>query len=442
MGIMPVGRLLTVMSLPAMTSMLVQALYNIVDSVFVSRISENALTAVTLVFPVQMLMISVAVGGGVGLSSLIARKLGERKNDEANDAATHGYFIAIICWLTFAAFGLFGVEFFVRAFSDNEDITSKAVIFCRIVTTGSAFLFIQVTSERILQATGNTILPMVFNMTGALTNITLNPILIFGLFGAPRMGIAGSATATLIAQCTAASIATLMIFRLKHDVKIKFKGFRVKKKILGGIYSVGLPAIVMQAIMSVTLLGFNAILIKMTSTAVAVMGLYFRIQSLIFMPTFGLIQGALPIMGYNYGARKKVRLMDCYKKAIIAAMSIMALGLAVFQIFPANILQLYDATPDMMRLGIRALRIISLCFIPAGFVNVTTTLFQALGHGVISMVMTIIRQLALILPAAWVLAHFFGVDFVWCAFPLSDYTCVFVVSYLVYRVYNKDIKNL
>jgi len=442
MGILPVGRLLATMSLPAMTSMLVQACYNIVDSVFVSRISENALAAVTLVFPIQMLMISVAIGGGVGLSSLIARRLGEKRFDEANEAASHGYLIAVISWIAFAAFGIFGAEAFIRAFSEDEDIVSKAIIFCRIITIGSFFIFISINAERILQATGNTLLPMIFNITASVINIILNPILIFGLFGAPKMGIAGSATATLIAQFVAAAIASFMIFQLKHAVKIKVRGFRLKKKIIGDIYSVGLPSILMQSIASVALIGLNAILIRMTSTAVAVLGLYFRVQSLIFMPAFGINQGSLPIMGYNYGARNKKRLMDCYKKATITAIAIMALGMAIFQIFPTQILELYDATPDMMHLGIRALRIISLCFIPTGFASIALTLFQALGHGVLSMIATIIRQLALILPIAWVLAHFLGVDYVWFAYPISDFFCFFVILFFVYRVYVMEIKCL
>jgi putative MATE family efflux protein len=422
--------------------MMVQALYNIVDSIFVSRISENALAAATLVFPVQMMMISVLVGGGVGLSSLIARRLGEKRFIEANEAASHGFFIAMICWLTFAAFGFFGAEPFFWAFSEDGDIVSKAIIFCRILTIGSIFLCIQINSERILQATGNTLMPMVFNMIGALTNICLNPILIFGLFGAPKMGIAGSATATLIAQFIAASIATVMVFRCKHDVRIKFRGFKPKKKILGDIYSVGLPSIIMQGIASVTLLGLNAILMGMTSTAVAVLGLYFRMQSLIFMPVFGLNQGSMPILGYNYGARKKDRLMDCYKKATFVAIAIMTIGMAVFQLLPVQILQLYEAEPEMMHIGTRALRIISLCFIPTGLSTVALTLFQALGHGVLSMVVSVIRQVALILPFAWVLARFLGVDFVWFAYPLSDFFCIFLIVFFVYRVYAREIKTI
>ncbi|MDR0571206.1 MAG: MATE family efflux transporter [Clostridiales Family XIII bacterium] len=442
MGVQPVGRLLASMSLPAMASMLIQALYNIVDSVFVSRLSESALTAVTLVFPVQMLMVSVAVGGGVGISSLIARRLGQKRFDEANDAAVHGYFLGVISWLVFAAFGIFGTEPFIRLFTSDEELISLAVVFCRLITVGSVFVFIGVNTEKVLQATGNTLFPMIFNIAGAFLNIALNPILIFGLFGAPRLGIAGSATATLIAQFTAMSIGLFMMLRFKHPVKIKLKGFRVKARTVADIYSVGLPSIIMQAIMSVVILGLNAILIGFSSTAVAVLGLYFRVQSLIFMPVFGLNQGALPIMGYNFGARKKKRLLDCYLKASVTAVVIMAVGMAAFQVFSEDILRIYDASPAMMHIGVRALRIISLCFVPAGFSIVSVTLFQALGHGFLSMVISIVRQLALILPFAWLLARFFGVDYVWFAYPLAEAVGLCVMISFVRWVFVKDIRDL
>jgi putative MATE family efflux protein len=442
MGVMPMNKLLATMSFPAMLSMLIQALYNIVDSIFVSRISENALSAVTLVFPIQMLMISVGVGTGVGLSSLIARRLGQKRFDEANDSAMHGLLIAVINWLVFAAFGLLGTAAFIRLFSDDAELIGFAVRFGTIVTVGSPFLFVQINIEKTLQATGNMLFPMIFNIVGAVTNIILNPILIFGWFGAPALGIAGSATATVISQFVAMSIALFMFFRFKHAVKLNFKHFKPKRKIFSDIYAVGLPSIVMQAIMSFTISGMNAILIRMTSTAVAVLGVYFRIQSLIFMPVFGLNQGALPIIGYNFGARNKARLIECYKKASVIAISIMLIGLVLFQLFPMQILHIFNASPDMLHIGSRALKIISICFIPAGFAIVSTTLFQALGHGVLSMILSLLRQLVLILPFCYFLAKFWGVDYVWFCYPMAEIFSVAILTVFVRRIYKKEIKNL
>jgi putative MATE family efflux protein len=310
------------------------------------------------------------------------------------------------------------------------------------VTIGSPFLFVQVTVEKTLQATGNMLFPMIFNVIGALTNIVLNPILIFGMFGAPAMGIAGSATSTVIAQFTAMAIGLVMLFGFKHQVHIRFKKFRPKARIIGDIYAVGLPSIIMQAIMSVTLSGMNAILIRLTNTAVAVLGVYFRIQSLIFMPVFGLNQGALPIIGYNFGARNKSRLLETYKKATFVAVCIMAVGTAIFQLFPVPILRIFQASDEMLHIGVRALRIISVCFIPAGFSIVATTLFQALGHGLLSMFISLLRQLFLILPFAWFLARRFGVDYVWCTYPMAEIFSVVVMVFFVRHVYNKEIKDL
>jgi Na+-driven multidrug efflux pump len=270
----------------------------------------------------------------------------------------------------------------------------------------------------------------------------LNPILIFGLFGAPALGIAGSATSTVIAQFTAMVIGLIMLFGFKHAVHARLRKFRPKAAAIKDIYAVGLPSIVMQAIMSVTLSGMNAILIGLTSTAVAVLGVYFRIQSLIFMPVFGLNQGALPIIGYNFGARNKGRLLGTYKKATLVAVLIMAVGTAVFQLFPVSILLVFNASDEMLHIGVRALRIISICFIPAGFSIVATTLFQALGHGLLSMFISLLRQLFLILPFTWFLAWCFGVDYVWFSYPMAECFSVVIMVFFVRHVYNKDIRHL
>ena len=442
MGVMPIGKLLASMSLPAMVSMLIQALYNIVDSFFVARISENALSAVTLVFPIQMLMISVSVGTGVGLSSLIARRLGEKRFDEADHAAAHGFLLAFCSWIVFALFGLFGTAPFIRLFSDDPEISALAIRFGMIVSVGSLFLFFQINTEKTLQATGNMLFPMIFNITGAVCNIVLNPILIFGLFGAPRLGIAGSAASTVIAQFIAMSLGFFMLFRFKHAVHIGFRGFRPRAKTILDIYAVGLPSIIMQAVMSFTLSITNFILIRLTPTAIAVLGVYFRIQSLIFMPVFGLNQGALPILGYNFGARNKARLMETYRKAVIVALVIMSIGLLCFQLFPEEILLIFNATPDMLRIGSRALRIISVGFVFAAFAIVSITLLQALAHGVLTMILSLMRQMIFTLPLAWFFASFFGLDYFWFCYPLSEICTTGILAVMMTRIYRKEIKNL
>lgn len=442
MGTMPVGRLLFTMSLPAMFSMLIQALYNIVDSVFVGLIGESALAAVTLIFPVQMLIISVGVGTGIGLNSLISRKLGEQHYTDANSAATHGVLLSFVNWIAFAIFGFFFSEMFVKAFSDNPEIIANATSFCKVVTVFSLFIFVQINVEKILQATGNMILPMISNLVGAFTNIILNPILIFGLLGAPKLGVTGSAVATIIGQCLSMCIGLTLLFAKKHEVHVTFKNFKLKGDTIKNIYAVGFPSIIMQAISSVMLVGLNAILISFSEAAVAVLGAYFRLQSFIFMPVFGLMQGAMPIFGYNYGAKNKERLIHAFKLALTTAVIIMAIGTVVFQVFPEPLLKMFNATPEMIHIGTTALRVISTCFIFAAFGIVSATFFQATGHGNLSLFVSLLRQLIVILPLAFVLSHFFGLDRVWFAFPMAEIFSVMATVVFLKHIYQNQIKNL
>ena len=444
MGTMPVGRLLMSMSLPAMFSMIINAMYNIIDSIFIGMIGdgESALAAVTLIFPVQMLMISVGVGTGVGLNSLISRRLGEKKFEEANLAASHGMLLSFVNWIIFAVFGIFFTSTFVRAFSDSQEIVADGTKFCFIITVFSLFLLIQINIEKILQATGNMVLPMISSLTGAIVNIILNPILILGLFGAPKMGVAGSATATIIGQFLSMTLGLIFLFTKKHDVKISLRGFRINWQILKNIYGVGLPSIVMQAMSSFMLVGLNAILIGFSEAAVAVLGIYYRLQSFIFMPVFGLTQGAMPILGYNFGARNKKRLMDAFTSALKIAVLIMTAGLILFQLFPVPMLKLFNATPEMFEIGIRALRIISTCFIFAAFGIICSTLFQATGHGTLSLYVSMLRQIVLILPLAWLLAHFAGLEFVWFSFPLAELFSLGASLLFLRYIYNKEIRHL
>lgn len=442
MGTMPVGKLILTMSVPAIFSMLISALYNIVDSIFVGILGESALAAVTLIFPIQMLIISVGVGTGIGLNSVISRRLGEKNEDEANKAANHGIFLAFINWIIFAVFGLFFTKFFVESFTDSLSIAPDAILYCKIVCIGSLFIFIHLNVEKMLQATGNMLFPMFCGLLGAITNIVLDPILIFGLLGAPKMGVAGAAIATVIGQLFSMILGLVFLFVLKHDIHVSIKKFKLNSKTIKDIYFVGFPSIIMQAIGSVMLVGFNAILISFSDAAVAVLGAYFRLQSFIFMPVFGLTQGAMPIFGYNFGAKNKERLLKAFKIAMFIALGIMGLGTIIFQVMPVQLLKIFSATPQMVSIGVPALRIISSCFLFAAFGIIASTLFQALGHGMLSLFVSVLRQLLIILPIAFLLAKLAGLSYVWWAFPLAELFSMLASIYFLKHLYKKEIYNL
>ena len=426
LGTMPIGRLLASMSIPAIFSMLVQSLYNVVDSIFVSRIGEDALTAVSLAFPLQMLIIAFALGVGVGVNSLIARKLGEGNREAASKTASTGFFLAIINGLMFMLLGLFASHFFMKLFSQNEAIIDMGTSYLSIVLVFSFGIFIETNCSRTLQATGNMIIPMFSQLIGAITNIILDPIMIFGLLGFPAMGIKGAAIATVIGQIFS-MIFVLIMFRIKsHDVHLQIRGFKLEKSYIIDIYKVGLPTIIMNAIGSLTTTFLNGILISFSSTAVAIFGIYFKLQSFIFMPVFGLVQGSMPIMGYNYGANNKKRFMQTLKLALLTSFTIMLIGTCIFWIFPAQLLALFDGSPEMIKMGVYVLRVISLCFIPAAFGITLSTMFQSIGHGFKSLLMSLLRQLVLIIPSAWFFATNIGLDAVWFCYPLAEITCALI----------------
>lgn len=444
MGTMYMPRLLFTMSIPAICSMLLQAVYNIVDSIFVSHISEEAMAAVTLVFPIQMLLIAVGVGTGVGLNSLISRRLGERKFDEANSAATHGFLLILVNWAVFFLFGFFcSRPFYTWYAEDNVGLVDMATSYGTIVLCFSGFLFTQVTCEKILQATGNMIMPMISNMIGCIANIILDPIMIFGYFGCPAMGVAGAAIATVIGQFLGMCTVLCFFFLKSHDVKVSFKNFRISGRMLKDIYVVALPGMLMQAIPSFVNIVLNQILIGFSVTAVSVLGVYFRLQSFIFMPTFGLTQGAMPIMGYNYGARDRERLMHVTRLTVTTAVIIMICGLLLFQIFPSQLMSIFDAGDDMMRMGITAMRLLSLCFVPAAIGITFSTFFQALGHGIYSLFMTLLRQVIVIMPAAWLLSKTsLGVTGVWLSYPIAEIFGFTFAIFLFMHLYKKEIKPM
>lgn len=445
MGVLPINKLLLGMAVPIMISMLVQALYNVVDSYFVSKISEDALNAVSLAFPVQNLMIAVGTGTGVGINALLSKSLGEKKQDRANATAINGLFLAVMSGFAFLLFGLCFSRVFFTMQTDVEAILHHGQNYLFICCCFSVGVFLQITFERLLQATGRTVLSMVTQLTGAIINIVLDPILIFGLFGLPRLEVAGAALATVIGQLCSACLALFLNRRFNHDIQIQFKGFRPDKKIISTIYSVGIPSIIMASIGSVMVFGMNKILISFTTTATAVFGVYFKLQSFVLMPVFGLNNGMVPIVAYNYGAQKPDRIIKTIKLAIFYAVCIMICGILVFQIFAPQLMSIFqseESSGDLVAIGSLALRIISLHFVFAGFNIVCSSLFQALGHGMLSLIMSVVRQLVVLLPVAFIMARVGGLNAVWWAFPAAEFSALIMASLFLRRVYRKEIKPL
>lgn len=442
MGVMPIQKLLLGMSVPMMISMLVQALYNIVDSMFVARLNENALTAVSLAFPVQNLMIAVGTGTGVGVNALVSKSLGEKNTVYANKAANNGVYLSIFSAVAFALLSLFFGRFFFAVQTDDPQIIAYGTSYVYVIGILSIGMFFQFITERLLQSTGKTIYTMFTQGLGAIINIILDPIMIFGLFGFPRMEIAGAAVATVTGQIIAAGLGLWFNRTKNHELHISLRKYKVEKEVVKGIYSVGIPSIIMASIGSVMTFGVNKILMAFTSTAAAVFGVYFKLQSFVFMPVFGLNNGMVPIVAYNYGARKPDRIMKTMRLSIVYAVTIMVAGFAVFQLMPEALLSIFDASEEMVEIGVPALRIISFSFLGAGFGIVSSSVFQALGHGMLSLIVSVLRQLIVILPAAWLLARIGGIHMVWWAFPIAEIFSALVCFLFVKKVYRNEIKPL
>ena len=442
MGVMPVPKLLITMSLPMIISMLVQALYNVVDSVFVAQINEEALTAVSLAFPVQNLMIAIAAGTGVGINALLSRNLGEKNLEGANAAAKNGIFLGMISYIVMAVIGLAGSHFFFTVQTKDPVIVRYGTQYMLIITVVSVGIFMQITFERLLQSTGKTIYNMITQGTGAIINIVLDPILIFGMFGLPRMEVAGAALATVIGQLVAVCMSLYFNCKKNTELDLNMRTFRPNKTIIATIYKVGVPSIIMQSIGSVMVFGMNKILLIFSCTAAAVFGVYFKLQSFIFMPIFGLNNGMIPIIAYNYGAKNRERIMATIKMSVLIAVGIMLVGLVVFQIFPVQLLEIFDASENMLGIGVPALRIISLSFIFAGYIIIIISVFQALGNGVYSLMVSVIRQLFVILPVAYLFARVFGLSRVWWAIPIAEIVAVTVTTLMFRRIIRLNIKPL
>ena len=442
MGFMPLGKLLVQMSLPMMISMFVQSLYNIVDSIFVAQISENALTAVSLAFPIQNLMFSVVIGTGVGINSLLSRRLGEKNFDEVDKVANNGLFLTICGAIVFMIVGFIVPRPYFESQTSNPEIIEYGVTYMRICLIACAGVFGGITFERLLMSTGKTGLSMVSQLTGTAFNLVFDPLLIFGLLGFPKMGIAGAAVATVLGQFAAMIVSFTLNVRKNKEIHLSFKGLKPEGKIIGNIYAVGVPSIIVCSIGSILVYFLNIILGAFSTTAIAVYGVYFKLQSFVFMPVFGLNNGSVPIVAYNFGARNRRRVVRTIFLSAVGACAIMMVGVLVFEIFPVPLLKLFNASDEMLSIGVKALRIIAIHFPLAAISIILGSVFQALGKGIQSMVISFVRQLIFLLPAAWVLSLTGRIDNIWWAFPIAEVLSLAICCILFASVYKKEIKTL
>ena len=439
MGTMPVKKLIISMSLPMMISMLMQALYSVVDSIFVSHLSEQALAAVTYAFPLQNMMIALGSGTGVGINALLSRSLGERRFDKSDAAANTGLLLTFCNALLFMVIGLFGSHAFIATQTSLPEIREMGAAYLSIVCGFSFGLFFQMTFERLLQSTGLTVYSMASQLSGAIINTILDPIMIFGLLGCPRFGVAGAAYATVIGQCCAALIGLSLNLKKNKEIHYSLKGILSPRlDTVGKIYYVGVPSIMMMSIGSLMTYGINQILSVFSDTAVAVFGVYFKLQSFFFMPVFGLNNGVIPVLAYNYGARKKERIQEALRFSMLVAVGIMGLGTLLFQLFPARLLGFFNASEDMLAIGVPALRIISLSYMVAGACIAMGSIFQAFSRSFYSLYVSIGRQLVVLLPAAWLLSRTGNVAIVWWAFPIAEIVSA-ILSVIFFRRLYKEV---
>lgn len=443
MGIMPVKKLIVTMSLPMMVSMLVQALYNIVDSIFVARLSEDALTAVTLAFPLQNLMIAVASGTGVGVNALLSKSLGEKRFDRSDKAANTAIFLSFCNFAVFALIGMTLSAAFIHSQTQDTVVAGYGITYLRIVMGMSLGISFQIMMERLLQSTGRTVFSMASQLTGAIINIILDPIMIFGLFGCPAFGVAGAAYATVIGQTVAAMIGLILNLRYNSDIRISMHSIlQPNAKIIGRIYQVGVPSILMMAIGSLMTYMMNRILIGFSNTATAVFGVYFKLQSFFFMPVFGLNNGLIPVLAYNYGARNKSRIDEALKFSVGLAVCIMTIGTIIFHVTPDRLLDLFNASDDMRVIGVPALRIISLSFPVAGLCIAMGSIFQAFSRSIYSLIISVARQILVLIPVAWLLARTGVVTNVWFAFPIAEVASLIISVICFRRLYGEVVKPM
>ena len=442
MGVMPVGKLLFQMALPMMISMLVQALYNIVDSVFVGYISENALTAVSLAFPIQNLMIAVATGTGVGINALLSMRLGQKNMKAVNETAMNGLFLSVCSYVIFMILGFTIPEVYFKSQTSDLEIIDYGVKYLRVCLIASFGLFSGITFERLLQATGQTVNSMLAQLAGAITNIILDPIMIFGLLGLPSLGITGAAVATVVGQFVTMFVSGWLNLKKNKEITFKFRGFKPKISVIAEIYRVGIPSILLASIGSVMTYLMNLILGAFTMTAVAVFGVYFKLNSFIFMPVFGMNNALVPIIAYNYGAKNRKRITGTIKRGILIILCIMSFGTMIFELFPKFLLGLFHASPEMLEIGIPALRIIAIHFPIAAICIIFMSCFQALGMGITSMIVSFVRQLVVLLPVAYLLSLTGVLQNVWWCFPAAEVSALLLSTIFIIRAYNSKLKNL
>ncbi len=439
MGVMPVKKLIVTMSLPMMASMLVQALYNIVDSIFVAQLSENALTAVTLAFPLQNMIIAVASGTGVGVNAILSRALGEKKFNRSNGAANTSVLLALCSYVIFLIVGIFGSRGFIAAQTNDAEILEYGETYLGIVMCLSIGVFMQVNFERLLQSTGKTFFSMISQMTGAIINIVMDPILIFGLFGFPALGVAGAAYATIFGQVISSILGIIMNVKFNTEIQLSVREvFSPKLEIIKEIYMVGIPSILMVSIGSIMTFSMNKILMAFSSTATAVFGVYFKLQSFFFMPVFGLNNGIIPVLAYNYGARKRERILEALRFGITLAFSIMLVGTLIFEAIPGVLLGFFNASEDMLALGEPALRIIAVHFPIAGISIALSSVFQAFAKSIYSLIISVARQLVVLVPVAWLLAQTGNVNMVWLAYPIAEIVSV-ICSIFFFKKVKKEV---
>lgn len=442
MGTMPVGRLLISMSLPMMASMLVQALYNIVDSIFVARICENALTAVSLAFPIQTLMIGMGVGLGIGMNAVLSKSLGEKDSAKVTASSMNALFMTLVNIAIFLLIGIFAVRPFYLAQTDNAEIVGFGIDYLTVICCFSTGIFFQVIFEKMLQSTGRTFYSMLSQLSGAIINLIFDPLLIFGLLGFPKLGVRGAAIATVAGQFVGAIVGLTLNLKKNPDIQIRVRGFRPNLRIIGEIYQVGLPSIFMQCVGSVMTYTMNQILIVFSTTATAVFGVYFKLQSFVFMPLFGMNSGMIPIIAYNYGAQNRKRMVQTIRVATFIAVGIMLFGLFIFQVFPSQLFALFGASQHMLDMGDPALRVISLHFPIAAVCIVLGSAFQALGNGVYSLIVSLIRQLVVLIPAAYLLSKLGEVYYVWWSFPIAEIASLIVSVICMILMYRKVISKV
>ena len=443
MGTKPMLPLILSMSLPAMFSMTIMAMYNVVDSIFIGNYDQAGLTAISLAYPLQLFLIAASVGTAIGVNSLVSRKLGEKNFDMANSAATHGLVTCLFTYAVFLLIGLFAVRPFMGLFTTDAHTADCGVQYLTIVLCFSGFATVQIMIEKTLQATGNMIYPMLFQLMGAVVNIIFDPLMIFGIGIFPEFGVAGAAIATVFGQFCGMVFSIIVLFKKNHEVKVSFKNFKLKGAIIKNIYSVGLPSIIMQSIGAVMMLGINAIFMAAGSAvSVTVFGIYFKLQSFVFMPCFGLNQGVMPVIGYNYGARNRKRVYSALKCGIVIAVIIMSVGVLLMWLIPDVLISMFGGGRELMEVGVPAFRTVSLCFLPAAAGILFTTLFQAVGKGVRSLLMSVCRQLVILLPAAFILSVTVGVSAVWYAFPIAEIGCLILAIFFFLDLVRNDFKKL